>query len=632
MAMNAGWTLVSRGNEVELRLGGTQGESAGRPALVSFARSGSSFAVLMGRLYYRREKLDEVSELVTAHERENDAALGLAMYGRFGESAFERLEGDYALAIWDGTARRILAARDPLGGYPLFWTRRAGGFVLANRLRPVIDALPIRALDRDYLADFLMLPGQVQELDTDRTAYQGVQRVRAGHFVRVDTAAGRAETVRYWDWVQKIIDPGTDAFERVADGYGDRLRAAVAERARGRVAAHLSGGMDSTTTALLADACVETGAGRAPLHTITLVHKSMPGLTGEGPYIAAAEARLRHAATHHIPADQLLDFDSFTTTPAHDEPYAGLWRIGLDRSTVDAAAACGADTLLTGIGADEMLMMSPWHLLGLCRKGRFTEAWSEVRHWCRVDNCSPWTLVKPYVLDNLLPASMRGGLSVALAGGHADWRHQGEWTIAPWLCRDFARRYDLRGRSIAFARTLHAPRRPLSLSFGLYLIASRLGDVDRWSLATPHGMTIAHPFLDTRVLRYGLGMGLRLRPRPEGQKPVLAHAMRDVLPPEITGRRSKGNYSKVSYLGLSRHVPVLEDLVHATRLEDLGLVRKDVLLDCLNQAALGVTSGIDGMHRLNLTLALARWLEMEGSAAQSAEAPRNGAFADAYLA
>jgi asparagine synthase (glutamine-hydrolysing) len=257
-------------------------------------------------------------------------------------------------------------------------------------------------------------------------------------------------------------------------------------------------------------------------------------------------------------------------------------------------------------------------VVDLVRRGRLAEAWSEVRRWCRVDNCSPWTLLKPYVLDSLMPAGARGGLGVALRGGHADWRGQNEWTIAPWIRRDFARRHDLRGRSVAFARPLHEPGRPIGLSFALYLIRSRLGDVDRWSLATPHGMTVAHPFLDARVLRYGLGMGLRLRPRPEGQKPVLAHAMRDVLPPEIIGRRSKGNYAKVAYLGLSRHLPVLEDLVHSTRLEELGLVRKDVLLDCLNRAALGVASGIDGMHRLNLTLALARWLEMQEGRAGNA--------------
>ncbi|WP_165234925.1 asparagine synthase-related protein [Aquisphaera insulae] len=612
--MNAGWTMVSRGDAVDLRV--SPGRFEGRARLVSVARDEGVSVAIIGRLDYREARREEIAgrvpSTVAARAATDDAALVLALYRRFGASALARLEGDFSVVVVDGPAARVVASRDPMGGFPLYWARHAAGLVLATAMDPLLEMLPPRDLDRKYLAEFLMLPGQVQEVNGERTVHEGVHRVPAGHAIEIRMTDGSVAVRRYWDWADRIEDPGSDDLLAVADGYGERLRAAVAERMRGRVAAHLSGGMDSTATALLADACVGRGLGEGPLHTITLVHESTPGLTGEGPYIEAALSRLRHAVAHKVPADDLLDFDAFADAPPHDEPYPGLRRLGLDRSTIDAAASCGADTLLTGLGADEMTVMLPLHLVDLVRRGRIIGAWAEARRWARVDNCSPVSLIKPYVLDNLLPPWAVGGVRAAFRAGPTAWDRQNEWTIPPWIRRDFARAQDLRGRSIEAARALRDPRRPLALSLGLHMIACRQGDVDRWALGLPRGLAISHPFLDARVLRYGLGMLLRLRPRPEGQKPVLAHAMRDVLPPEIIARRLKGRYDKVAYLGLSRNLPLLEALVRSTPLEDLGLIRPDILTDCLQRAALGLACGVDGLHKLNLTMALIKWLAMRG--------------------
>jgi asparagine synthase (glutamine-hydrolysing) len=123
-------------------------------------------------------------------------------------------------------------------------------------------------------------------------------------------------------------------------------------------------------------------------------------------------------------------------------------------------------------------------------------------------------------------------------------------------------------------------------------------------------MAIAHPFLDARLLRFGLGMQTRLQAEPGRMKPVLAEAMRDVLPENIRNRRRKGHFNEVYYLGLARNLHKLELMIQEAPIEELGIIDKEVLTRCLQEAALwGV--GVRPLHRLNLTLSLIKWLCMQ---------------------
>src|SRR5215470_17758767 len=67
-----------------------------------------------------REDLSEVLQIPTEKaSRLSDAAFLLAAVERWGEQCVEKLIGDYAFALWDGTKRHIILARDPLGQRPL---------------------------------------------------------------------------------------------------------------------------------------------------------------------------------------------------------------------------------------------------------------------------------------------------------------------------------------------------------------------------------------------------------------------------------------------------------------------------------------------------------------------------------
>jgi asparagine synthase (glutamine-hydrolysing) len=100
--MTVGFTVCAGDGAAELHLG--DHGLTDRPALVTQATISGMRAVIMGRLYYRadlRARLGLPADGPHDPAGDNDAALALAVYRQRGLDGLERLEGDFALVIWD---------------------------------------------------------------------------------------------------------------------------------------------------------------------------------------------------------------------------------------------------------------------------------------------------------------------------------------------------------------------------------------------------------------------------------------------------------------------------------------------------------------------------------------------------
>ncbi|HEX5183852.1 MAG TPA: asparagine synthase-related protein [Allosphingosinicella sp.] len=170
-----------------------------------------------------------------------ESALIMRVLERWGEEGVDRLRGDFAFAWWDGAGRRLILARDYIGMRPLHFHRGDGVFAFASMpkgLHALAD-VPV-APDEEAMAGFLAL---VPEQGT-RTFFRGVERVPPAHLCIV--TRNQISFRRYWN-------PTPEPLRLSREGYADAVRAgldkAVAARLRGadgRVATHLSGGLDSS--------------------------------------------------------------------------------------------------------------------------------------------------------------------------------------------------------------------------------------------------------------------------------------------------------------------------------------------------------------------------------------------------
>ncbi|WP_146003847.1 asparagine synthase-related protein [Fischerella thermalis] len=606
--MRVGFTAIRRDSGVELEL--SEPKNNKETALVTLAQLPNHCALLMGRLYYQDELLASLKPHLSSqrlHECSSNAAtLALEIYRQFGANSLERLEGDFALVVWDVQKAQLIGMRDPMGGYSLFWTVQGDTVAFSTSMRRLLDLLPQRSLSLEYLADFLIMSGQRNEGATEICAYNGIHRVLPGTIVSAHLNTCQVERRRYWDWQQKFTLPDSSDLPEVAQQYADVLRSAVRERLHGRTLAHLSGGMDSTSVALLARDEIGTSRGSLPLHTLSLVYEELPVLVRETPYIESVLEKETEIVAHRLIADKLLDFDSFIDTPPHDEPYAGLWRWAMDCATVEVASQVGAVTLLTGIGSDEIHDLHPYYLSDLLRQGRFLKAWQETVKWARAQNSNPWGIIQPFGIEPLVTA----WLPFQPRSNKTQLNAQNDWSIPPWIRQDFAQRYALQSRTKENARNTYRLCEQVGLSITLNAIDSRPGDVLRWAVAATLGIAITHPFLDSRVLALGLGIQKRIPPQPGRMKPILGEAMRDLLPRQITQRKRKGHFNEVYYLGLTKNLQLLEEMLKISPIDELGIFDQNILIQALHEASLGVANARQ-LQRLDLSLCLIKWLSMQ---------------------
>ena len=352
---------------------GTSGPAASQ--LLSVTIDNDFQAVFLGRLYY----LDDLRRRLAAEHRPEAAATPAeyvrAVYEQAGAEGLSWLEGDYSFVLWDARERRLIAARDPMGGFPLFWVRIGEEVALSNAMRPLLDLVPQRRLNLDYLAEFLVLPfGAAQELHGERCAYEGVHRVLAGTRLEV-SPGGSPKSVRWWDWLAQMEEPESLEPAEIAARYGELLDAAVAQRRGGPDggAPFRRHGFDGGRPLAARQA---HAAGEEPVHGLALVYERQNVLSPRG-LTSSRSTAVRACNCNGFRAKSASISMPTTTTSDPDEPVLSLYQSAMCHALLKRAAEIGARTLMTGFGADELVGLPPFPLYDHLRTGRWFTAWRE---------------------------------------------------------------------------------------------------------------------------------------------------------------------------------------------------------------------------------------------------------------
>lgn len=177
-----------------------------------------------------------------------DSAVLMRALEAWGEDAVGRLVGDFAFALWDSRKRSLLLARDYVGQRPLHYHRGRDFFAFASMPKG-LHALPEIPLapDTDAVAEFIAL---LPETGTG-SFFKGIERVQPGHMLRV--GRGAVSEHRYWVPPTSVLRLKDDReYEEAVRVEMDRAVASRLRGADGKVGAHLSGGLDSSTVAATA--------------------------------------------------------------------------------------------------------------------------------------------------------------------------------------------------------------------------------------------------------------------------------------------------------------------------------------------------------------------------------------------
>jgi len=247
---------------------------------------GDDFVILMDGWVYDHEDL--ARRAGRAQRAAFDAEAVLHAWRRWGIGLTERLDGEYALAVWDRRHQSLHLLRDRLGIRPLFWAREGSRFAFASELPALLEVPWVRReLAREHVAEYLSF----RVVHAPRTLLRDVHQVEPAHWLKVD--AEHLVTKRYWRI--SYAPPGTRRPREsdVIPALQEAVERAVRRRLRGGAATslYLSGGLGSTAIAAAARAMHR----HLPTYTIAFADDPFP----ESPF-AGRVARLLGLEHHEV--------------------------------------------------------------------------------------------------------------------------------------------------------------------------------------------------------------------------------------------------------------------------------------------------------------------------------------------
>jgi asparagine synthase (glutamine-hydrolysing) len=277
---------------------------------------------------------------------EKAASSLLARLDAVGTAALAEIDGSFALAFFDGRARRLHLVRDRFGVEPLFYGLGRGGALFGSRTRDLIaTGLLPGGICPQGLAEFLtycFIPG-------DATLDAHIRRVPPGHFVVLDEAGNVIARERWY----RLSFAGAQEHDEhaIAERFRTLLEQAVVRRLRGtRPGALLSGGMDSSS--------VVTFARRHREGPILSYAFRCGGQGFDESIYARALAEAMGTEHTEVSYGEEQAFEIERAVAEMDAPFCdvginvGTWILG-------KAAAGHVDFALTGDGGDELWASHP---------------------------------------------------------------------------------------------------------------------------------------------------------------------------------------------------------------------------------------------------------------------------------
>jgi len=525
----------------------------------------------------------------------------LAAYRAWGADCAAHLEGDFAFAIWDGAAKRVVAARDFSGKRTLYHSTVNDALVLASTAGGVL-ALPGASTSLNLAAIAETAAGLWG--GSAETCYETVRTLQGAQTL-VQEHGAPIRLAQNWS-PPRASTRGSPPFEEAAIELRKLLTRAVTERldSEGDTSIWLSGGWDSPAV---------FAAGANALDTSKANHKLLPisisypvGDQGREDELIREIAARWNAPVHWLDIQNIPFFDHPAERAAtRDEPFAHpfeMWHRSLARGT----RATHSRIALEGVGGDQLFQVSEVFLSDLLRTGRLGEL---AREWKAkgMTNSGFRTFFRWAIQPNLpqpalaLASMVRGGRPLV---GYL------ERALPPWIDRRFAREHALDRRDRAYApRVTHRNRSDRETAWYLsHQYFPRVFGVTS-TFAREEGVEIRSPLYDRRIIEFALSRPREERSAGSETKRLLRASMRGLLPDSILQTRAKRTGETGGYFtrSMRQQLPALVDPVFEhSLLAQAGVIDATLFRQAVAEYARGVQSNFAAS--LYFTLQAELWL------------------------
>jgi asparagine synthase (glutamine-hydrolysing) len=491
------------------------------------SRTSPIWVVFNGELYNFADLRLELEARGHAFQSSSDTEVLLAAYETWGDEAIDRLDGMFAVALYDGRRDRLLFARDRFGIKPLYVHRHPDGILFASEVRSLLaSGLVSRRLRSDALSEYLAY----QTVPTPGTLVDGVEMLEPGCRLTVE-ASGQYRKTRYWDLLDNATSStGPTSAEATTADVHQLLTRSIKKHLVSDVpvAMFLSGGIDSSAIVMLV-----SELGLKP-RTFSVAAADTPN--DDAPFAREVARKFGCDHTEVVLSPEELVRDVSAGLRQFDHPSGD----GINTFVVSKAVAdAGLKVALSGLGGDEIFGGYP-SFGRLRRLAAYSRWWKRSPRAVRQMTAAAVRSVRGSHAGGKLAAVLEGDGSVADAYpvlrqmfGRTDRQ-----SLQPAVTAEVPDTYQTLLRE---ASSRHAERDLMALvSYAearTYMHDVLLRDSDQMSMA--HGLELRVPLLDHQLAEYVVGLPEALK-GGEGLKPLLVKGAGDALPRDVVSRPKRG--------------------------------------------------------------------------------------------
>jgi len=469
---------------------------------------------------------------------ETDTEVVLWAYRTWGKSCFERFNGMWAIAIWDSSKQELVLIRDRFGIKPLFYSVRDDRIAFASEAKAIISVFnEEREIQQQELVGFLH--GAMPD-SSDRTFFKNIFQIRPGNICSI--RRGNIHTEKYW-----LFEPGTEVARPDAEeAFLALLDDAVRLRLRSDipVGAMLSGGLDSSSVALLAAAQITT-----PMQTFSLQYDDPACDESHYANRVLQENKLLLPHFFKPPSSQLLETIR-STTWHHDAPCPSRGRFAAWHLMKDTSRH--VKVILTGEGSDEILagygrfvvdaMLDRWQL----ESAPYSVIMREFRDLTGISGKPVHHFINHYIKQRFFSSGL---------------------LAADILGRDAKKMYRKADAPVPASRYRSRLNNVLWHEFTVDGMPEILHHFDASTMA--FGIEGRAPFLDHRLVELMFSLPFNDKIRDGWSKSLLRRVMKGILPESVRLRRHKLGYpAPLNYL---YRIPKHAEEIRSCLLDGVGV-------------------------------------------------------------
>ena len=462
--------------------------------------------VCNGEIFNYQELRAELMEKGHVFRTKTDVEVCVHLYEEYGNDFAVKLNGQFAIALYDGKKEQMLLIRDQIGICPLFYTVADGRVIFASEIKGILEYPGIeRKLNLKAVDQLMNYPGVV----SPNTFFKGIYSLEAGHMLLVKPEQ-EIKNLEYWDL---IYNPEEE--DKGEAYYVENLRELIKKAISRRLIAdvpigfYVSGGLDSSVVACY--------IGKFLLNS----YYSFSAEIGSGDLDESQYQKI---------VRECVQSTHYSTKVAEEEIWNNLSNViyhaeSAVKESYDVAAyllsglvsQSPAKAVLTGQGSDEFFYGYVGYMVDLFRnmqKGQMSKEECEINERLWGDPYFRYERNHPEIRkihEQLYSADVRGEI-----------KNFSAWATSPI--------------NVKRVEGLSSQKRRSYIDYKLRLSDHLLGEHgDRMFFS--HSVEGRHPFLDSELLAFVTTIPDKYKLKGANEKYILKKAGEGIVPNEILKRK-----------------------------------------------------------------------------------------------